>query len=54
MARKDERPANRPTMAAWPYDDGLHAFIEDRKEHVANTILAALEEGPVVLLDRNY
>lgn len=32
----------------------LEAFIEDRKEHVAKTILPALELGKVVVVDRYY
>lgn len=35
-------------------DDELYAFIEDRKEHVANVIRPALDRGDVVLLDRYY
>jgi dTMP kinase len=35
-------------------EDELHAFIEDRKEHVATTILPALAAGSVVLLDRYF
>jgi dTMP kinase len=35
-------------------DDELHAFIEDRKEHVARVIEPALARGDIVLLDRYY
>jgi dTMP kinase len=35
-------------------DAELHAFVEDRKEHVASTILPALGRGEVVILDRYY
>jgi dTMP kinase len=34
--------------------DELHAFIEDRKEHVANLILPSLNDGKIVILDRYY
>lgn len=32
----------------------LHAFVEDRKEHVANLILPALKRRSIVLLDRYF
>jgi dTMP kinase len=35
-------------------DDELHAFIEDRKEHVRNLIRPGLEAGSIVILDRYY
>ena len=35
-------------------DDELHAFVEDRKEHVATVIGPALARGDVVVLDRYY
>jgi dTMP kinase len=35
-------------------DDELHAFVEDRKEHVAAVIGPALARGDIVLLDRYY
>jgi dTMP kinase len=35
-------------------DDELHAFVEDRKEHVAAVIGPALARGEIVLLDRYY
>lgn len=34
--------------------DELHAFTEDRREHVANLIRPALDRGGVVVLDRYY
>lgn len=34
--------------------DELHAFIEDRKEHVRNLIQPALHAGKVVILDRYF
>jgi dTMP kinase len=34
--------------------DELHAFLEDRREHVASTIRPALNRGALVLLDRYY
>jgi len=35
-------------------DDELQAFVEDRKQHVAELIRPALAEGAIVLLDRYY
>lgn len=35
-------------------DDELNAFIEDRKEHVANLIQPSLDEGIIVILDRYF
>jgi dTMP kinase len=35
-------------------DDELHAFVEDRKEHVATVIGPALARGDIVVLDRYY
>ena len=35
-------------------DDELHAFVEDRKEHVADGDRPALARGDIVLLDRYY
>jgi FkbM family methyltransferase len=35
-------------------EDELHAFAEDRKEHVREVILPALAEGRTVLLDRYF
>lgn len=35
-------------------EDELHAFLEDRKEHVANLIGPQLEAGAVVIVDRYY
>jgi dTMP kinase len=34
--------------------DELHAFLEDRKEHVATLIRPALDAGKVVIVDRYY
>lgn len=34
--------------------DELHAFTEDRKEHVRNLILPALDDGKTVILDRYF
>lgn len=35
-------------------EDELHAFIEDRKEHVRDVINPALEDGKTVVLDRYF
>ena len=34
--------------------DELHAFIEDRREHVHSLILPALAAGQIVIVDRYY
>lgn len=35
-------------------EDELHAFIEDRREHVAQLLQPALDAGKVVIVDRYY
>lgn len=35
-------------------EDELHAFIEDRRQHVAEEIAPALARGAVVIIDRYY
>lgn len=35
-------------------EDELHAFIEDRKQHVTEEIAPALARGAVVIIDRYY
>jgi len=35
-------------------EEELHAFIEDRKEHIASTISPSLERDQVVILDRYF
>jgi dTMP kinase len=35
-------------------DDELHAFVEDRKEHISNLIGPSLEQGKMVILDRYF
>ena len=35
-------------------EDELHAFIEDRKQHLRELILPSLDAGKVVLLDRYF
>jgi dTMP kinase len=35
-------------------EEELHAFINDRREHVQGTIQPALDEGKVVILDRYF
>lgn len=35
-------------------DDELQAFVEDRKEHVANVIAPSLTQGKIVVLDRYF
>lgn len=37
-----------------PLEEELHAFIEDRKEHVAAVLRPALEAGRIVILDRYF
>lgn len=37
-----------------PLDEELEAFVQDRIEHVGQTILPALEQGKIVLLDRYF
>lgn len=34
--------------------DELHAFLQDRREHVASTIRPGLDRGALVILDRYY
>lgn len=35
-------------------DEELHAFLEDRREHVANLIRPSIAEGKLVIVDRYY
>lgn len=49
--RKIRKSATKGRMSA---DDELHAFIEDRKEHIAKVIHPALNRGEVVILDRYF
>lgn len=49
--RKIRESAQHGRMSA---DEELHAFIEDRKEHVANLVRPALKRGEIVILDRYY
>jgi dTMP kinase len=37
-----------------PIDEELHAFLEDRKEHVRDELMPALAAGKVVIVDRYY
>jgi dTMP kinase len=37
-----------------PLDQELNAFVEDRKEHIANVIAPGLREGKIVILDRYF
>jgi dTMP kinase len=37
-----------------PWADELHAFTEDRKQHVRELILPALQNGKTVILDRYF
>lgn len=59
--------SKEPTDSAWgrkiresasngrmPLSDELQAFIEDRKEHLSNTIMPALLSGKTVILDRYF
>jgi dTMP kinase len=42
------------TSGRLPLEEELALFIEDRREHVAQTIAPALARGEIVLLDRYY
>ena len=42
------------TSGRLPLADETHAFIEDRREHVANLVAPSLEAGKMVILDRYY
>jgi dTMP kinase len=42
------------TAGRLPPADELHAFTEDRKEHVRDLILPALRRGETVILDRYF
>ncbi len=37
-----------------PLADELHAFVEDRREHLADTVLPALDRGAIVVRDRYF
>jgi dTMP kinase len=45
MARSDERVSP---------EEELTWFVEDRREHMADVVLPALERGAIVLTDRSY
>ena len=49
--RKIRKSANRCRMSL---EDELHAFVEDRTEHVRDTISPSLAEGKIVILDRYF
>jgi len=59
--------SKEPTGGAWgrklresatngrmPLDQELRAFVEDRKEHVANVIQPAINAGSIVIVDRYF
>jgi dTMP kinase len=45
--------ASAATVRMTPEEE-LHAFVEDRREHVATVIAPSLEAGKVVVIDRYY
>jgi dTMP kinase len=49
--QKIRRSAEQGRMSM---EDELHAFLEDRREHVERELRPALEAGEVVVLDRYY
>lgn len=45
---------NSAQMGRLPVNEELHAFVEDRKEHIANIVGPALKAGKIVILDRYF